>query len=127
MTLNKTTRLKQQNQNVYSYLCVSSYLNQGLIYYMKTKMHFKKKTKKIQLHEITKGQNKREKGKNGERYTKWKILTLLEMDTDLDTTIAPKKGLIDPANRIWILQIQQNHLTNNCATSLVILSGKWFL
>ena len=45
MTLDKTTKLKQQNQNVYSYLFVSSYLNQGLIYYMKTKMHFQKKQK----------------------------------------------------------------------------------
>ena len=46
---------------------------------------------------------------------------------DLDATIAPKKGIIDPANRIWILQSQQNHLTNNCAASWVILSAKWFL
>ena len=46
---------------------------------------------------------------------------------DLDATIAPKKGIIDPANRIWILQIQQNHLTNNFAASWVILSAKWFL
>ena len=61
-------------------------------------MHFQKKTKKqnktkkIQLHEITKGQNNREKGKNGERYTKWKILTLLEMDTDLDDYCTQKRS-----------------------------------
>ena len=62
-----------------------------------------KKTK-IEQHEITKGQNKRKTGLKWRKiYKKGKILTLLENDTNLGSTIAPKKGFISPANRIWIL------------------------
>ena len=43
-------------------------------------------------------------GEHGERYTKKeKKLTILEKDTNLGVTIAPKIGLIDPANNILIL------------------------
>ena len=59
---------------------------------MKTRMHYLKKikNKKIEQHEITKRQNKREWRKI---YKKGKYLLLLEIDTNLGLTIAPKKVL----------------------------------
>ena len=107
MTLDKNTRLKQQNQNVHSYLCIISYLkillpNQGLLYFMKTRIPYF--LKKIEQYEITKGQNKRETRLNQRKiFKKEKTLTFLEKDTNLGATIAPKKGLIGSANRTWVL------------------------
>ena len=55
-------------------------------------MHYLKKikNKKIEQHEITKRQNKKEWRKI---YKKGKYLLLLEIDTNLGLTIAPKKVL----------------------------------
>ena len=58
----------------------------------------------MEQHEISKGQNKREKRLKWRKiFKKGKVLTFLEKDTNLDAAIKSKKGLIGPANRIWTL------------------------
>ena len=71
---------------------------------MKTRTHYLKNKNKKKQHEITKGQNRRETGLKWTKiYKKRNILILLEKDTNLGSIVAPKKGFISSANRIWIL------------------------
>ena len=89
----------KKSSKIFDYLFVSSYLemllpNQGLLYYMKTRILLKK-----EQHEITKGQNQRKTGLKWRKILKkGKILTFLQKDTNSGATIAHKKFLTKSSN-----------------------------